>query len=171
MQRAIEYAVLFLVMVILQVFLFSRVGFSIYLHPLPYVAFIVLLPMEIAPVALLGLGLLTGLTMDFFMATAGINTISTLFVSFCRPTLLNLLAGKDEVRDGGIPNVNRLGFKKFIRYAGVMSFLLCASFFMLESLSWKYFHITALRIVLSWAVTLLLVYLCQRLFSVNRKKS
>ncbi len=171
MQRAIEYAVLFLVMVILQVFLFSRVGFSIYLHPLPYVAFIVLLPMEIVPVALLGLGLLTGLTMDFFMATSGINTISTLFVSFCRPTLLGLLAGKDEVRDGGIPNVNRLGFKKFIRYAGIMSFLLCASFFMLESLSWKYFHITALRIVLSWAVTLLLVYLCQRLFSVNRKKS
>ena len=171
MLRTIEYSVLFFVMVVLQVFLFSRIGFSIYLHPLPYVAFIILLPMEIAPLALLGLGLLTGITMDFFMATAGINTIATLLVSFCRPALLGLLIGKDETRDGGVPNVNRIGFKKFIRYAGIMTFLSCFVFFTLETLSWHFFHITALRIGLSWIVTLLLVYFCQKLFSVNRKKT
>ena len=151
MYRTLEYTILFVVMALLQVFLFSRIGVSVYIHPLAYVAFIILLPMEIAPLALLGLGLL-------------------LFVAFCRPTLLNLLAGKDEVKDGGIPNVNRLGIKKFIKYASFMVLLHSTVFFIFETLSLHFFYLTLLRILLSSAVTLLLVYFCQRLFSVNRQK-
>ena len=120
--------------------------------------------------AVLMLGLLMGVTMDVFMGTAGINTIATLFVAFCRPTLLNLLAGKDEVKDGGIPNVNRLGIKKFIKYASFMVLLHSTVFFIFETLSLHFFYLTLLRILLSSAVTLLLVYFCQRLFSVNRQK-
>ena len=170
MHRTLQYAILFIVMVILQIFLFSRIGISVYVHPLVCIAFIVLLPMEIAPLLLLTLGLLMGVTMDVFMGTAGINTIATLFVAFCRPTLLNLLAGKDEVKDGGIPNVNRLGIKKFIKYASFMVLLHSTVFFIFETLSLHFFYLTLLRILLSSAVTLLLVYFCQRLFSVNRQK-
>ena len=170
MYRTLEYTILFVVMALLQVFLFSRIGVSVYSHPLAYVAFIILLPMEIAPLLLLTLGLLMGVTMDVFMGTAGINTIATLFVAFCRPTLLNLLAGKDEVKDGGIPNVNRLGIKKFIKYASFMVLLHSTVLFIFETLSLHFFYLTLLRILLSSAVTLLLVYFCQRLFSVNRQK-
>ena len=53
MHRTLQYAILFIVMVILQIFLFSRIGISVYVHPLVCIAFIVLLPMEIAPLALL----------------------------------------------------------------------------------------------------------------------
>ena len=167
MYRTLEYTILFVVMALLQVFLFSRIGVSVYIHPLAYVAFIILLPMEIAPLLLLTLGLLMGVTMDVFMGPAGINTIATLFVAFCRPTLL---AGKDEVKDGGIPNVNRLGIKKFIKYASFMVLLHSTVFFIFETLSLHFFYLTLLRILLSSAVTLLLVYFCQRLFSVNRQK-
>lgn len=170
MYRILEYTILFVVMVILQIFLFSRIGISMYVHPLVYIAFIILLPMEVLPVVLLSCGLLMGVTMDFFMASAGINTIATLFVAFCRPTLLNRLVGKDEVRDGGIPNVNRLGIGKFIKYALCMILLQCIIFFVFETLTLHFFYITLLRIVLSAVVTLLLVYFCQRLFSVNRQK-
>ena len=49
MYRTLQYAILFVVLVLLQVFLFSRIGISIYVHPLVYIAFILLLPIEIAP--------------------------------------------------------------------------------------------------------------------------
>ena len=129
-----------------------------------------LLPMEIAPLALLGLGLLLGVTLDFFMATAGIHTVAALLAAFCRPALLNVLVGKDEVKDGGVPNVNRIGAKKFVRYASAMILIHSTAFFLLETLSWSFFYRTALRIALSSAVTLPLVYFCQKLFSVNRQK-
>ena len=170
MYRTLEYTILFVVMALLQVFLFSRIGVSVYIHPLAYVAFIILLPMEIAPLALLGLGLLLGVTLDFFMATAGIHTVAALLAAFCRPALLNVLVGKDEVKDGGVPNVNRIGAKKFVRYASAMILIHSTAFFLLETLSWSFFYRTALRIALSSAVTLPLVYFCQKLFSVNRQK-
>ena len=53
MYRLIEYGILYVVMVILQVFLFSRIGISVYVHPLAYIAFIILLPMEVAAINLL----------------------------------------------------------------------------------------------------------------------
>lgn len=113
MYRLLEYGILFFVMVILQVFLFSRIGISIYVNPLVYIAFVILLPMEIAGALLLVLGMVLGMTVDFFMGTAGINTIATLFAAFCRPAVLTLLVGKDEVKEGGVPNVNRIGLKRF----------------------------------------------------------
>ncbi len=168
MQKILEYSILFVVIVILQVFLFSRIGISMYVSPLVYIVFVLLLPMEISGALLLLLALLLGVTVDFFMGTSGINTIATLFVAFCRPAALYLLVGKDEVKDGGVPNVNRLGRPKFLRYAGLLILLHSTLFFLLETLSWRFFHLTLLRIVLSSAVCLLLVYFCQRLFSVNR---
>ena len=170
MYRTLQYAILFVVLVLLQVFLFSRIGISIYVHPLVYIAFLILLPIEIAPVSGLLLGLLMGVTMDLFMATAGVNTIATLFAAFCRPTLLLLTLGKDEVKDGGVPNVNRLGLKKFIKYAYVLILLHGIVFFLFEALSLHLILFTLLRTVLSSFATLLLVYFCQRLFSINRQR-
>lgn len=169
MYRTLEYALLFVILILLQVFLFGNIGISLYVNSFVYVAFIILLPMEIPGALLLLLAMLTGVTMDFFMATAGINTIATLFMAFCRPTVLSLLIGKDEVREGGVPNVNRLGIKKFFRYAFVMILLHNAVFFIFESLTWRYFHVTLIRIVVSSLLTLLLVYFCQKLFSMNRR--
>ena len=57
MYRLLEYGILFFVMVILQVFLFSRIGISIYVNPLVYIAFLILLPMEIAGALRLVLGM------------------------------------------------------------------------------------------------------------------
>ena len=75
MYRLLEYGILFFVMVILQVFLFSRIGISIYVNPLVYIAFLILLPMEIAGALLLVLGMVLGMTVDFFMGTAGIKRL------------------------------------------------------------------------------------------------
>ena len=169
MYRLLEYGILFFVMVILQVFLFSRIGISIYVNPLVYIAFLILLPMEIAGALLLVLGMVLGMTVDFFMGTAGINTIATLFAAFCRPAVLTLLVGKDVVKEGGVPNVNRIGLKRFLRYAGVIVLLHGTVFFVLESLTWSFFYLTLLRIICSSVITLLLVYFCQKLFAVNRQ--
>ena len=169
MYRLLEYGILFFVMVILQVFLFSRIGISIYVNPLVYIAFLILLPMEIAGALLLVLGMVLGMTVEFGMGTAGINTIATLFAALGRPAVLTLLVGKDEVKEGGVPNVNRIGLKRFLRYAGVIVLLHGTVFFVLESLTWSFFYLTLLRIICSSVITLLLVYFCQKLFAVNRQ--
>ena len=91
MHRTLPYISLFVVTVLLQVFLFDNLSISIYLNPLVYVAFVALLPLDTPPVVLLASGLAMGVTMDFAMGAAGVNTIATLLVAFVRPALLRTL--------------------------------------------------------------------------------
>jgi len=170
MHRTLQYAILFIVMVILQIFLFSRIGISVYVHPLVCIAFIALCFAELLRLLSRRIALWRGSRSGLFVAAAGIHTVAALLAAFCRPALLNVLVGKDEVKDGGVPNVNRIGAKKFVRYASAMILIHSTAFFLLEALSWSFFYRTALRIALSSAVTLPLVYFCQKLFSVNRQK-
>ena len=96
MHKTLPYLALFAVVVLLQVFLFDNLSISIYLNPLVYVAFIALLPLDTPPAAVLGAGLALGVTMDFAMGAAGINTIATLLIAFLRPTLAGMICGRDH---------------------------------------------------------------------------
>lgn len=143
--RVMEYAGLFAAVVLLQVFLFDNLSVSVYFNPLVYVAFILLLPMEIAPGLLLLLGLLTGVTIDAFSGAGGVNTVATLALAYLRPGLLTLLVGKENVKDGGMPLPGRLGKGKFLRYVAAGCLLQCLVLFTLEALGWRYIGPVLLR--------------------------
>ena len=164
MHRFVGYTLLFIILVLLQVLLFNNLYFSLYVNPLVYISFVILLPGNIRGVWLLLLSLLVGLVVDLFSGTPGINTIATLLVAFCRPGLLTLIMGHDEVRELVVPDVPHMGLGKFIKYVSVMVLVHASAFFMLEVLSWKYFGFTLLRIVFSSLASIVFVYFCQRLF-------
>ena len=165
MRQIIEYALLFLVLVLLQVFLFSNLELSVYLNPLIYIAFIILLPIETAPVLVLGLGLLMGLTMDVAMGAAGLNTLATLPVAFLHGALLRLTCSKDSVSDGGVPSMRRLGVLGFTRYVVAAVVLHSIVYFTMECATFDYFHLTLLRTVVSGVVTVGVVFLTSQLFN------
>ncbi|WP_418991534.1 rod shape-determining protein MreD [Alistipes sp.] len=165
MYRTLPYFSLFLVTVLLQVFLFDNLTISIYLNPLVYVAFIALLPLDTPPVVVLLAGLAAGVAMDFAMGIAGVNTISTLLVAFMRGTLLSLLSRRDDLREGGVPSVARLGRRTFLIYLVVLIVLHHAVFFLLEALSWAHLTHTLLRIAASSAVSTAFVWIIARIFT------
>ncbi|MCC8034980.1 MAG: rod shape-determining protein MreD [Rikenellaceae bacterium] len=171
MPRFIEYTVFFFAVVILQVFLFENLNLGIYIHPLVYISFIILLPMEMPAVWVLLLGLSTGMAMDATTGSGGLHTIATVATSFARPYLLPLVLGREEVKGGGIPLPARLGPGRFLRYAGMLVVLHCTVFFTFESLSWKYYHLTLLRVAASSVVTLVLLYIIQTAIPGSRDRS
>ena len=164
MYRLVEYTILFIVVLLLQVFVFNNLTVSVYLTPLVYVAFVVLLPMETPPAVTLLTGTLLGVAVDYFMGTAGINTMATAFIAFIRSGLLGLVVGKDLVHDGGIPSPKRIGAGRYWRYAAILIGVHAILFFLLEAMTLRYMLHTLARIVLSGGVTLLLVRLVGLLF-------
>lgn len=165
MYRFFTYFLLFLGTVLFQIFLFDNLSVSIYLNPLVYVAFIVLLPLEIPHVVLLVAGLAMGATMDSTMGAAGINTIATLFIAFVRPAILNVLYRHDDLREGGVPSPERLGHRVFLNYVIVLVVLHHIVFFSLEALSWDHVLRTVVRIIASSAVSVAGVWLTARIFT------
>ena len=152
MYRTLPYLALFAATVLLQVFLFDNLSISVYLNPLVYIAFIVLLPLDTPPVVLLGAGLALGVTMDGAMGAAGINTL------FC---------DRENLREGGVPSPERLGRRVFTDYLLLLTLLHHAVFFVLETLSWSHALHTLARIAVSSAVTALFVWIIARIFTVK----
>lgn len=165
MYRTFPYLMLFAVAVLLQVFLFDNLSISIYFNPLVYIAFLVLLPLDMRPVSVLLAGLVLGVAMDCAMGAAGINTISTLLIAFLRPAVLGLLCRRDDAREGGVPSAERLGSRVFIEYLVVLTLLHHSVFFSLEALSWAHVLHTLVRIVVSSLASVVFIWFIARVFT------
>lgn len=165
MHRRLLFFVLFAVTQLLQAFLFNNFTISVWFNPLIYIAFVALLPLETPHGWVLMAGLASGLTADWFMGAAGINTIATVLAAFLRPFLLALLFDKENIREGGIPSPERLGTWGFVRYLAVFVLLHHFVFFVLEALSWAHFGQTLLRLAVSGVATVGFTWLMARLFT------
>ena len=165
MYRTLPYLALFAATVLLQVFLFDNLSISVYCNPLIYVAFLVLLPMESKPVAVLLAGFVLGVVMDLAMGSAGINTIATLLIAFLRPTLIGMLYGRENAREGGVPSSARFGERIFVGYLVALTLIHHAVFFSLEALSWIHLPHTLLRIAVSSAVSVGFIWIIARIFT------
>jgi hypothetical protein len=139
MNYTLRYIGLFVAAIVLQLFLFDSLNLGPYINPLVYVAFIVLLPMNIGRFALLVTGLAMGVSMDMFTGSAGLHTIATLAVAYARPFVLNVIVGKEYVVEGGVSSTKTIGPGKFARYASIIVYLQCILFFSLEAINWSYF--------------------------------
>jgi len=165
MYRFLHYLLMLLTAVALQVFLFDNLQLSLYIHPLIYIAFLLLLPMETRPFTLLLAGTALGVAVDLLGGMPAVNTIATVFTAFCRPLVLRLFVGREVVREGGEPNASRIGAGKFMRYAFVLILIHGALFFTLETMSLTGIGYTALRVAVSTACTVVVVWFFQLLFT------
>ncbi len=166
MYRFIPYSILFVTVTLLQILFFNNLSVSVMLSPLIYVVFILLLPLQMTHFGVLISGLVMGLLMDWSMGLAGINTISTLFIAFSRPYLLNMIVKKEVLVGSGVPSEIRLGTSAYITYMILFVVIHHAIFFGLESLSIENIRLYFLRFLVSGCVSTLFVWLISRAFVV-----
>lgn len=157
MIRFLEYLAIFLLLLILQEFVFDNINLGGLVNPYIYIMFIILLPLDTPGWLLLLLGFGTGAAVDFMSGTAGLHAIASTWLAFVRPAVVGLLLGKDFVYEGGIPTAGRVGTGRFLRYVAVMVLLFDTPFFILEDFSGEIWAV-ALRIVLSSAFSVGIVY-------------
>ncbi len=164
MPRALQFILLFVGLWLLQTLLLDNLDLGIYIHPMAYLALVILLPMELAPVWVLLSAAALGALVDLSSGTPGLNSAAVMLVAFARPLLLQLAVGKEDIHDGGLPTSARIGMAGFLRYAFALALVHCMAYFTLEAATWSYFYLTALRIVLSAVVTTVVVCFIQLLF-------
>lgn len=163
MIRNLIYAGIFLTLVLLQVFLFDNIALSVYFHPLIYIAFIIILPLDMRPVWVLLLSALMGLTIDVATGQAGLNVISTTALGFMRTAIVGLICGRSMGFDDTIPSLHRFTTKNLIGYIVAMVVVHSIIYFGMESLSVMHLLHTLLRIVVSDVVAIFVVWYIVRL--------
>lgn len=133
-KRNIPYQVfIFLVYLVLQVFFFDNMILFRTAFCFVYIGFILLLPFQISTVVLIPVAFFSGLLVDMFYSTPGINASASVLVGFIRPYWLSLITPRGGYEDVDIPRLKTLGFSWFITYSIPLIFLHHLSLFIVES--------------------------------------
>lgn len=162
----LKYTVLFIFLVLLQVLLLNNIQFSGYINPYLYILFILLLPFETPKWLLLVLAFVLGLCIDIFSSTMGLHIAATVFMAFCRPFVLKLIAPRDGYDSNQEPGIQDFDLRWFVSYAAALTILHHFVLFYLEIFRFSDFFYTFNRMLFSSIFSILLILLSQ-LFSYN----
>ena len=156
----IRYAVL----VFIQVFLLKNIGYYNLATPYLYILFILLLPFETPNWLLFILAFLTGLTIDSFYDTAGINAAACTVLALVRTIFINLTVQRQGLETEPEPKLGIMGFRWFFFYAGILTIFHHITLFFMESFSFSDLKYTLIRILLSSLFTVFLLLLSEFVF-------
>ncbi|MGE0636749.1 MAG: rod shape-determining protein MreD [Bacteroidia bacterium] len=162
-------ALRFVFLIFFQVLILNNVQLGGFINPYLYVLFILMLPVETPGWMLLLLAFAIGLGVDLFENTAGMHASASVFMAFCRPYLLNMIAPREGFDRGTKLTIQKFGVPWFLTYAGILIVLHHLALFYLEIFRLSAFFSTLLRVLLSSVFTLGLVVITQFLFNQVKK--
>jgi len=153
--------------ILLQVTIIRHLDMGAYFNPFLFVGAILMLPIRINKTLVLIIAFATGLIIDMFYNTMGMNAAACTFMAFCRPRALRVFAPAGDYNADASATVNSMGIRWMISYAGTLIFIHHFVLFYLETFSLHGFFTTLLKVVLSGIATLILFLITQSLFFRN----
>ena len=129
-----------------------------------YVAFILLLPLEIGPLALMLIAFTMGFTVDVFYDSLGINAAASVFIAFLRPYWLNIVTPRGGYEEIVIPNLKTMDFGWFFTYSLPLIFIHHILLFYIEAGGFDLFLFTLSKVLFSTILTFFVIILSQYLF-------
>jgi rod shape-determining protein MreD len=154
----------FIFLVFFQVLILNNIHFREYINPYFYVYFILLLPFETPRWLLLSSAFLLGIILDVFSNTPGLNAAACVLMAFLRPFIISSISSGTEFMMGTHPSLKNQGLKWFAYYSVILILVHHISLFYLEIFRFSEIFQTLLRVLLSSAFTLLLVFISEYLF-------
>ena len=86
-------SVRFIVLILIQVLLFSNINFLGYINPYPYILFVVFFPVKSNRAMIILSSFLLGLITDMFLDSGGIHAAACVFIAYVRPVILKFSFG------------------------------------------------------------------------------
>jgi len=160
-RQFIGYPLQFILLVIVQVLVLNNIQFSGYVNPFLYILFVLWLPIEMPKWLVLLLSMAIGLAVDIFSDTLGMHTSASIFLGFCRPYILNVLAPRDGYELNQKPSIQDLGFNWFITYSALCVLVHHVFLFFVEVFRFSEPFSTLGRSLASAFFTLILILITQ----------
>jgi len=136
-----------------------------------YIAFLLFLPIQMPKVMLLLLAFITGITVDIFYDTVGINASACVLLAYLRPYVLLVLTPRDDYEKNDTVNLHVMGWRWFTVYALFLIFMHHLALFFLELGSFRAIGFTMAKVALSTFLTFIVLIIIQLLFFSIRRSS
>lgn len=129
-----------------------------------YVAFILLLPLELGSLSLILVAFVIGFSIDLFYDSLGINAAASVFIGFLRPYWLKIVTPRGGYEEIEIPSLKTMDFEWFLIYALPLIFVHHLILFFLEAGGFDLFFFTSSKVLFSSILTFFIIVLTQYLF-------
>jgi hypothetical protein len=150
-----------------QALIFNKVVLFGTAHSFIYIGFLLTLPIEIAIIPGMIIGLSLGLGIDAFSNTFGLHAAASVLIMYIRPKFISGLTPHGGYAISAIPKPSVLGIGWFTTYALPLIFVHHFVVFFVEFGGFELFWSTLLKIVASTAYSFVLIVVIQYTF-VNR---
>lgn len=160
----------FLVLIFIQVFLLKNMGYYNLAVPFIYILFILLLPFGIPNFFLFLLAFLTGLTVDIFYDTPGMNAAASTVLALVRIFFINVTVQRQGFEAEPEPHMGLMGFRWFFFYTLFLTLFHHITLFFLETYSFSDIKYTFIRIIFSSALTILLILISEFVFFKKKER-
>ena len=161
----------FIIFILFQIFFINNLKLSTFINPYFYIMFIMLMPLYIQPVAVVLAGFFTGIFMDMFMDTAGMHTMACTFIAYFRIYFIRATLSKEQLDVVKQPDIASTGIQWFLFYTVTFTLLHHTLLFFLEVFSFSDFFGTIERILMSSAMSIVMIMLTHFLFFNVRAKN
>lgn len=129
-----------------------------------YVGFLLLFSLETGAISLMIIAFFTGLTIDIFYDTPGINASASVLIAFLRPHWLSMITPRGGYEEISVPSIKNVDAIWFTIYTLPLIFIHHFAMFYLEAGGFSMFFFTFLKVFTSTLFTFFMIILTQYLF-------
>ncbi|MEQ1733771.1 MAG: rod shape-determining protein MreD [Bacteroidia bacterium] len=151
----------FILLMLIQVLLLNHINFSGFINPMLYTLALLMVPFEVSIVSGMIIGFITGISLDYFMNSAGMHASACVLMMYVRPRLLKAFGPRDGYEPEAQPSIKTMGNMEFLYFSFFMVIIHHSALFFIEAFSMQHFFFTVGRIILSTIFTVLLVNITQ----------
>ena len=168
----ISYAIQFLLLAVLQIIIikqeyviFNGMGFCFV-----YIMFLLGLPLSLPRSITMTIGMISGLIIDTFYNTPGMNAAACVLIMYLRPYTYKFLNPQGGIESIFNISISSVGFRWFSIYALSLIFIHHSCLFLIHTASTSLIWTTIGKIFISTLYSYLVVLLIQYLFFASRSK-
>ena len=147
-----------------QILIVNHLRLSSYLNPYFYIFFILMLPVRIAPPVLLLTAFFTGMVLDSFMDTPGMHSLAITTIAYIRIFYFKATLSKEQLETLKQPDIAGTSIQWYLVYVSLFTYMHHSILFFAEAFTFTEFLSTLYRIILSTAVTIIIIMAIHLLF-------
>ena len=168
-KTVIQFIALFLVLLVLQLVCNKIVLFNVAM-PVVFIYLILRLPVNLHGGWVLTIAFFTGLLLDIFSNTPGMNALACTIMAMMRRPVFNLFVSRENDMNIPIPSVETMGVGDYFKYMATLVTVYCTLIFLIQAFTLHNILLTLARIVASSVLSVIVIFGLDSLVSTRREK-
>lgn len=161
MENITRYILMFLALMALQIFILNNVSAIGMTAPYLYIAFILMLPINLSPTFVLFLAFCVGIIEDLSIGSLGVHSCATVTMAAMRPTILRIMSPRGGYERFNVPLMKSFGIMWALKYVLACVFIHHIVLYFCFSFSLEDASFLFIRMLINVCLTAFLILLSQ----------